>query len=194
MQENQLIDKIKNNDQAAFSEIIDKYKQQVFRIAIGFVHDQSLAEDIVQEVFIKFWEIREDFELTAKLSTWLYRVTANKSINMIKKSKRSSVFSSISGKNEKGENSGDYETSLKDENQKTSDDEFKQEHIKIALKTAIDSLAKKQKIAFILNKYENFSYKEIAEIMEMSLSSVESLIHRAKTNLQTKLISVYNNL
>lgn len=194
MQENQLIDKLKNNDQAAFSEIIENYKQQVFRIAIGFVHDKTLAEDIVQDVFIKFWEIREDFELTAKLSTWLYRVTANMSINVIRKSKISSVFSSISGKTENKDSSSNFETTIKDESQKTLDDEFNQEHIKIALKNAIDSLPRKQKIAFVLNKYQNFSYKEIAEIMEMSLSSIESLLHRAKTNLQTKLITVYNNL
>lgn len=192
--EEELIDKIKNDNHEAFSELINKHKDQVFRVAMGFMHDKSLAEDIVQEVFIKFWEKRKDFELTAKISTYLYRVTTNMSINSAKKSKFSKVFSSIKNKSDETENSQTYEASLNDENQKTIDDNFKQEHIKIAMKKAIDSLAKNQKTAFILSKYQDFSYKEIAKIMELSVSSVESLLHRAKKNLQNKLLNVYNNL
>jgi RNA polymerase sigma-70 factor (ECF subfamily) len=187
-----LIEKIRNNDTQAFKELIDKYKSQSFRIAIGFVHNKAIAEDIVQEVFIKFWEIRKDFELTAKFSTWLYRVTANKAINSIRKNKFTSVFSSFSGKNDQNDDFEDFEKKIEDENK--IDENFKEEHIKKALKTAIDSLPKKQKIAFVLNKYQDFSYKEIAEIMELTLSSVESLLHRAKKNLQKKLFDVYKNL
>lgn len=194
MHDKELIEQIKDNNQEAFAEFINKNKEQVFRVAMGFVHDKSLADDIVQEVFIKFWEKREEFELKAKLSTYLYRVTTNMCLNSIRKSKFSTVFSSIKSKSDETENSQTYEASLNDENQQTIDDNFKQEHIKIALKRATNSLAKNQKTAFILSKYQDFSYKEIAEIMELSISSVESLLHRAKKNLQKKLLNVYNNL
>jgi RNA polymerase sigma-70 factor (ECF subfamily) len=56
---------------------------------------------------------------------------------------------------------------------------------------AIDSLAENQRVAFTLNKYEDLSYKEISEVMNLSVSSVESLIHRAKVNLQKKLFECY---
>ena len=189
-----MINKIKNDNHEAFAEFINKHKDQVFRVAMGFMHDKSLAEDIVQEVFIKFWERRKGFEMKAKLSTYLYRVTTNMCINSIKRSKFSTVFSSIKSKIDENENPQTYESTINDENQKSVDDNFKQEHIKIAMKKAIDTLPKKQKTAFILKKYEDFSYIEIAEIMELSTSSIESLLHRAKKNLQQKLVKVYNNL
>ncbi len=194
MHEKELIEQIKRNDEQAFTKLINTNKEQVLRIAMGFVHDKSLAEDIVQDVFIKFWEIREDFELTAKFSTWLYRVTINMSLNVVRKAKFSRVFSSFSGKYNDEGNKTSYESVINDESQKSVDEVFKQEHIKIALKNAIDSLPKKQKTAFILSKYQDFSYKEISEIMELSISSIESLLHRAKTNLQKKLFNVYKNL
>jgi len=192
VQETDLIKRIKENDQKAFTELIDKYKQQAFRLAMGFMHDKALADDIVQDTFIKFWEIKDDYEIKAKFSTWMYRVVSNKAINVLRRNKFSSVFSTFSANN--SENDLNYEDTLAEEQEKNAEEKFRQEHIKIALKNAIDSLPKRQKIAFVLSKYEDFSYKEISEIMELSVSSIESLLHRAKTNLQGKLLTTYKSI
>ena len=194
MQEKELLLKItQNDDQIAFRQLIDNHRQIVFGIAIGFFHDKSRADDIVQDVFIKFWEKRKDFELKSKFSTWLYRVTSNHCINVQRRDKYSTAFSSMFANNDENDKS-DFEAKIVDNNSKTEEEITKNEHIKLALKVAINSLSKKQRMAFVLNKYQNFSYKEIAEIMELSLSSIESLVHRAKKNLQKKLLATYNEM
>ena len=194
MQDKELILKIQqNDDQVAFRELIDNHRQMVFRIAIGFLHDKSQADDIVQDVFIKFWEVRKDFELKAKFSTWLYRVTSNHCVNVQLRNKFSTAFSSMFSKNGEDDKS-DFESQIADTHAINDDDNYKNAHLKLALKTAIDSLAKKQRIAFVLSKYQDFSYKEISETMELSISSVESLLHRAKTNLQKKLLNTYKEM
>lgn len=194
MQDKELIIKIQqNDDQAAFRELIDNHREMVFRIAIGFLHDKNQADDIVQDVFIKFWEVRKDFELKAKFSTWLYRVTSNHCINVQRKNKFSTAFSSMFSNNGEDEKS-DFESQIKDNQTYNDDDKYKKAHLKLALKTAINSLAKKQRIAFVLSKYQDFSYKEIAETMELSISSVESLLFRAKKNLQKKLLNTYKEI
>ncbi len=188
----ELIKKInQNDDQEAFKTIIEKYKQLVFGIAIGFFHDNETANDIVQDVFIKFWQIRKDFELKSKFSTWLYKVTTNHCVNVQRRKKIITAFSFLSSKNSEDKN---LEQKLLQNTKMPEKDSFREEHIKNALNKAINSLPKRQRIAFILNKYQNFSYKDISEIMDLSVSSVESLLHRAKTNLQEKLSDTYKNL
>ena len=120
----------------------------------------------------------------------MYRIAVNKSLNFIRKNKKHSILRSIDsyfdaddGVNKKievPENNLQYiESSL--ENQERS----------AILNKAINSLPKNQKIAFTLNKYDDIKYGEIAEIMDVSLSAVESLIHRAKLGLQKKLVNYY---
>jgi RNA polymerase sigma-70 factor (ECF subfamily) len=194
VQDKELIAKIsKNNDNSAFNELINRHKDNVFSIAIGFLHDKDAANDIVQDVFLKFWEIRKDFKLTAKFSTWLYRVTVNKCINVQRKNKFSTVFSTFENKNN-NENDISFEAQISDNQQDTIDKKDKQNILKKNIENALNSLPKRQKIAFILNKYQNLSYKEIADVMELSVSSVEALLYRAKANLQKKLYKTYENL
>ncbi len=193
MHDQELIKKIKEDNQEAFKTLIDKYKQQVFNIAIGFLHDKTSADDVVQDVFIKFWDTRKNFELTAKFSTWLFRVTSNTCINIVRRNKFSTSFSSLKKKDDENK-SLNFEDTIEDENNTNFDEKYRQKHIKSALKIAINKLPKKQRIAFILSKYQDFSYKEIADIMELSVSSIESLLHRAKKNLQKHLLNTYNSL
>jgi len=192
VQDIDLINRIKNDNQDAFKVLIDKYKHSVFSISFGFLHDKTQADDVVQDVFIKFWEKRKEFKLQAKFSTWLYRVTSNMCINIVKRNKFSIVFSSIKNNYDKKETY--FEQHIEDDESKTIEQTEKQRHIKLALKTAIDNLPKRQRIAFVLNKYQDFSYKEIADIMELSLSSIESLLFRAKKNLQKDLLNTYKSI
>ena len=189
MTDKELIDKIRNNDEQAFAEIIDKYKDACFRVAYGIVQDKHTADDVVQDVFVKFWQIRKDFELTSKFTTWMYRVATNMALNKVRKQKKSKVFSSLGF-----DNNDDNEFENKLVHNAEADKNDRNEYIKKALKTALDTLPKKQRIAFVLNKYEKMSYKEVAEVMELSLANVETLIHRAKKNLQKKLLDTYKNL
>jgi RNA polymerase sigma-70 factor (ECF subfamily) len=177
------VEKIIKGDRQAFREILDKYHPMVINTCNGFLHNRQDAEDIAQEVFIEIHNSIKTFRHEAKLSTWIYRIAVNKSLNQVRKNKRwrwiqsiEDVFSQVEA----------HRSSVR--NDYTADGDFESQQQKAILQSALNDLPENQKIAFTLNKYEELSYKEISEIMSVSLSSVESLIHRAKINLQKKLL------
>ncbi len=186
MDDNKLIELIKANNQDAFRDMVIKYQTLVINTCYGFVHNQDDAQDIAQEVFIEVYRSIHKFRQESKLSTWLYRISTNKSINYIRDNKKNKWLLSLDLLFEKEQPENENNTSVDSPQEVLEQDEKKK-----ILYQAIDNLPDNQKIAFTLYKYDDLSYKEIAEVMKISLSSVESLIFRAKRNLQKKLISLY---
>ena len=188
MTETEIIQKLQQGNEQAFKLLVENYQKQVVNTCFGMVHNTEDAEDIAQEVFIEVFRSIQNFRADAKLSTWLYRIAVNRSLNFIRDNKRKKWFQSFDditgGKNShlQRDISGHNETPV------TEMENTQRTNI---LHETISSLPENQKTAFILNKYEDLSYKEISEVMEMSVSSVESLIHRAKLNLQKKLYNCY---
>lgn len=184
-----IVKEIQNGSQQAFIKLIDDFQKTVLTTCMGFVHNISDAQDITQDVFIEVFESISKFRGDAKLSTWIYRIAVNKSLNFIRNNKKRKFFKSI-------DILFDGNTQKIDVIDTSSEphEQMEQNEIAIVLNKAIDSLPKKQQIAFVMHKYDDLSYKQIAEVMEVSLASVESLIFRAKANLQKRLIKFYNKL
>jgi len=182
MNENDLIEKIKSKDERAFKTFVEAYNGMVFRSVMSFGISKVDAEDLSQEVFIDAYRNIYKFRNESEISTWLYRIAINKSLNFIKKRKK--IF---------WRSNDDTTLLAKDFNQTedSSETKYVNEEQRKTLYRTIQKLSKNQRIAFTLNKIENLSYKEIAEIMDISVSSVESLIHRAKKNLQTRLLNYF---
>lgn len=168
----------------AFFELVTEFQKKVFNTCLGIVHNADDADDITQEVFIEAFNSIDRFRGDSKISTWLYRISINKSLNFIRDNKWSKYFQSLSLKNT---------PDIPDEEHNFDQpfDILQKKQRKMIMDSAIDSLPKNQKIAFTLNKFDELSYKEISEIMDISISSVESLIFRAKQNLQKKLLHCY---
>ena len=188
MNDKELIKQIQKNNQAAFKELVNKYQLLVINTCMGFVHNRADADDLAQEVFIEIFNSIDRFRGEAKISTWLYRISVNKSLNYIRDNKKRSLMKSIENFFT-GEKNTQYEIS----DSESSEAEYNllnTEKGKI-LHNAIESLPKNQRIAFILSKYDDLPYKKIAEVMDISISSVESLLFRAKKSLQKKLINFY---
>ncbi|MBC8490322.1 MAG: sigma-70 family RNA polymerase sigma factor [Bacteroidetes bacterium] len=188
MSDSELTDRIRNRDHQAFKVVFNKYQKKVFNACMGFLHNKNDAEDITQEVFIEIYKSINKFRKDSKLSTWIYRIAVNKSLNFIRDNKKSNWLKSVETLFSGAKNP---EIAIK---YNLSDDPGKiieNKERAVMLHKAIGSLPKNQKIAFTLNKYEDLSYKQIAEVMELSLFSIESLIHRAKMNLQKKLLNYY---
>ncbi|MCF8303490.1 MAG: sigma-70 family RNA polymerase sigma factor [Bacteroidales bacterium] len=184
MSENELIGRVIDGDESAFRRLVEDYQDMVIRTCNGFVHDREDAHDLAQDVFVEVLESIHKFRRESKLSTWLYRVAVNKSLNFVSRQKRKQWISNL--ENALGGKGYDIIDKSGD-----SDKEMINNERSRILRQAIESLPQNQKIAFTLNKYEELSYKEIAEVMNVSLSSVESLIHRAKMGLQKKLVHYY---
>ncbi len=187
MTDQEIITGILNHDKPVIQFLVRKYHKQVIKTAFHFVHDMDDAEDLAQDVCVEILESIGQFKSTSSLSTWIYKITVNKSLNFVRKNKRKQLvqqFESLFLKKDGKSNTTQEPLS--------NDNPYENTETKKILDTAINSLPENQKTAFILNKYEELSYREITEIMNLSLASVESLLQRAKQNLQKKLITQFS--
>lgn len=186
MEEKELLQKLKTGDRGAFKNLVNAYSEKVYNTALGYLQNLEDAEDISQEVFIEVFNSISKFKGESKLSTWIYRITINKSLDLLKRKKskkRFAFITSIFSNEDATEEIPHFEhPGILMENK---------ERAKI-LFSAMSKLPDNQKTAFTLNKIDGLSYKEISEIMDTSVSSVESLLHRAKNNLR-KLLNTYYN-
>ena len=175
MHEKEMIEAILKGDQKAFKLLVDTSQLMVVNTCYAFVHDRDEAEDIAQDVFVQVFESLGRFRFESKLSTWLYRIAVNRSINHCKSPRGRAIKIDIDSWKQQ-----EVAQSVEMPQQQILEE---QEQIEL-LHKAIDKLPENQRTALILNKYEELSYKEIADVMGVSLSSVESLIFRAKNNLE----------
>jgi len=190
LSEQNLIDQLQAGKQAAFSRLLDDYQQKVFGTCISFIPNKEDAEDIAQEVFLEVFKSISKFKGDSKLSTWIYKIAANKCLEFIRKKnskKRFAFMQTILG-NEIPLDKTSYFTEVNHpgillENKEKSAIIFK----------AINTLPESQRVVFTLAKIDGKSYQEIIEITGKSLSSVESVMFRAKKGLQEKLAGFYKN-
>ncbi|NRD23977.1 RNA polymerase sigma factor [Winogradskyella litoriviva] len=188
MTETQFIEELKLKSTKAYGKLLDDFQQKVFGTCLSFVPNKEDAEDIAQEVFVEVFNSISKFKGDSKLSTWIYRITTNKCLEFIRKKntkKRFAFLQSITG-NAIPIDKTDYFTEMNHpgillENKELSETLFK----------AINSLPESQSVVFTLHKIDGKSYQEVAEITKRSLSSVESVMFRAKKNLQKGLENYY---
>lgn len=169
-----------------FQEIYETYKNKVFNTCIGYLQNHEDAEEVTQDVFIEIHRSSGSFEGKSTLSTWIYRIAVNKSLDFIKSKNRKKRFAFMSSLfNQAGDLQHDspnfYHPGVQLEQKENSAILFK----------AINALPENQKTAFILSKVEGLSYAEISDVMQTSVSSVESLLFRAKQNLQKELSTYF---
>lgn len=170
-----------NGDENAFRHLVEKFSKQVFHICFTIVHNQDDADDLTQDVFIEVFRSISNFRSDSRLSTWIYRIAVNKSLNLLRKRKRQQWLQSF----------GDLLPFQQTEDERTPENLSDSELRSIRIHQAIDSLPENQRSAFLLHKLDDLSQSEIAEIIGTTVKGVESLIHRAKINLQKKIIRFY---
>ncbi len=188
MDEKELISGLTKGNEEAFRLLVDTYKDRVFNTSLGLLKNAEDAEDISQDVFIEVFRSIEKFRGESTLSTWIYRITVTKSLDAIRRKKRKKRFAfvtSIFGREDEtiNEPAEFRHPGIDAENTELSGILF----------AAIEKLPQNQKIAFTLSKLEDLSYKEISEVMNVSIPAVESLLHRAKNNLKALLNAYYTD-
>ncbi|MBS3819728.1 sigma-70 family RNA polymerase sigma factor [bacterium] len=181
MNDEELIKRVAQKDRRAFEELVNSYRRLVFNVCLRLTGDRETAEDLAQEVFFHVYIKAKTFRSKSKLSTWLYRIAVNRSLNYNRKNKvphrsppSGSFTENVSSKLEEISSPPSYSPEKSLENKEE----------KAFIRQTVLSLPEKQRTAFILYYWEELSYKEIAEILKTSLSSVESRIHRAKKTLR----------
>lgn len=182
MEEKELIELLKMKDENSFKFLINKYQKLVINACYKFVQNRNDAEDIAQDVFIEVLFSIKSFKSESKLSTWLYRIAVNKSLDFIKMKNRKKRFAFLNPFL-----NVDNEEVIQIESNETPQTILEQKENKKLILEAISRLPENQKAAIILAKMEGLSYLEIAEILKTSTSAVDSLIQRAKQNLKKYL-------
>ena len=188
--EQETIEKLKNHDAQTIKEFLKTYRTGIINLCYRFLQNSEDAEDTAQEAFIELFRSIAHFREESKLSTWLYQIAVSKSLDQIRKKKRKkrlAVIQSILLRDNQVE-----QIPAPSQQQPESELE-KKERINI-LQQAINGLGQNQRIAITLSKIEGLSNKDVADIMELSVSSVESLLFRAKLNLRKKLNKYYEKV
>lgn len=188
LEEDYFIKDLIDGSQKAYSQLLDEYQQKVFSTCISFVPNKEDAEDIAQDVFVEVFNSVSKFKGDSKLSTWIYRISVNKSLEFIRKKntkKRFGFMQSLLG-NDLPIDRSSYFTEFNHPGIQLENKEKNE-----ILFAAINKLPEAQRIVYTLNKIEDMSYKEVSEITKKSISSIESLLFRAKKNLQGLLHDYY---
>jgi len=175
MEEAARIQSILAGHTAEFTHLVNAYETSVFRIVMGFVHQKEDAEDITQEVFVKAFQSLDRYAGRSSFSTWLFRIAIHTSLNELKRRKRRTLWSMTADMLQLPSTNKDPEQKLAE---KTEQDQIRR---------AIDRLPEKQRMAFILSRYEELPQREVALIMEISEGAVEQLLLRARDNLKKTL-------
>ena len=182
MNDKQLIDQILKDNNLAFRSLIEKYKKLVYNTAYRLVGNHPDAEDIFQDVFLEVYKSCNFVRNEEDLTMWLYKIAYNKSISFLRKKNPA-----------KAENQPENELPQNTQMQKkyteynTPDKKLEQKEAVSQLYKFIDQLPKNQKQVLLMHKFEGFSQKEICDQLNLSPTSVESLMYRAKKNLKQKL-------
>lgn len=172
MNDGELIHNILEGNQRDYERLIQIYYPNVFRTAMGLLHNKQDAEEVAQDVFIKIYQSLSSFAGKAAFSTWLYRITVNTSLSYLRKKKRRQLWVSVSSL---------FQQPSADKLPEILVTEKSEREI---IQRAIESLPQKQRIAFVLAKYEELTQKQVAQVMGISEGAVEQLLQRAKFNLK----------
>ncbi len=165
-----------------FRDLVLKYQDRVYNTCLGFLKNEEDAEDVAQEVFMQVYKSYDTFLGKSQLTTWIYRISVNKCLEELRKTKRNQNAAMLDINLIDKADLNFYHPGVTLENKERA----------AILFNAIEELPDQQQIAFTLNKVEGLSYDEIGQIMDKSLSSVESLIHRGKSRLKELLKNYYD--
>ena len=171
---------VAGGDTSAFEKVIERHQALVAGTAARMLGSNSDVEDIAQQVFIRVWKSARRYVPRAKFTTWLLKITRNLVFNELRRAKRRAQVPLQS-------DPGAEEIPLKDETNPAPDASLLEEELQRAIEEAIMQLPESQRMALVLRRYEQLSYEEISEVLDLSVPAVKSVLFRARTELRTRL-------
>jgi RNA polymerase sigma-70 factor (ECF subfamily) len=176
--------RVKRGDRAAFTELVEKYKQPVMNLVYRTLYDEAEAEDLAQTVFLQVYKSANRYESRAKFSTWLFTIARNLCLNEIRRRSRHPADSLDQAH---AEHDDQPRQQFEDKSNVAPPEKLLQGELAQKIEEALAGLPESQRTAILLCRQEELSYEEIAEILGCSLSATKSLIHRGRETLKEKL-------
>jgi RNA polymerase sigma-70 factor (ECF subfamily) len=177
---------VKDQDEEAFNELVNRYADKIYRTALRITHNPSDAEDVLQDVFVTLVKKLDTFHEESKFSTWLYRVAANASFMHLKTEKKYKNEVSLDNYVSYDENGTLRGVEIKDWSDRPDEVLLNKEVTEI-IEKAVDELPVSYRTVFHLRDVEGLTDYETAKVLGLSLSAVKSRIHRARLFLRDKL-------
>jgi RNA polymerase sigma-70 factor (ECF subfamily) len=173
-----LIASVLGGSEAAFGELVDRYKDRVFRLLGRYCRDSIECEDLAQEVFLKVFRKLHTFNHESQFFTWLYRITANAATDHLSRasSRRLRLV----------EDTGVFERG--DEERESPTAPLEQQELAAVTREIVASLPEKFRTILVLREFEGLSYTDIAEVLDIQLGTVESRLFRARQRFKTAII------
>jgi len=171
---------IGGGDMAAFEQLVERHQALVAGTAARMLGSNSDVEDIAQQVFIRVWKSASRYRPRAKFTTWLLKITRNLVFNELRRTKRRAQLPLQAEPDAE-------EIPLPDEVTAAPDASLLESELQQAIENAIAELPETQRMALILRRYEDLSYEDIAEVLDLSGPAVKSLLFRARTELRARL-------
>jgi len=169
-------------DDTAFDYLVEKFRRPLMSFMYRMTHNQAVAEELAQEVFLRVYRSRATYAADAKFTTWLYRIATNLAVNHARDTKAERSGTSL--------DEPDPETGLTvdvADPEITAEQKLLQRERLAAIRREVESLPERQRLAVIMHKYQSMDYKQIAEVLKLSESATKSLLFRAYETLRVKL-------
>jgi RNA polymerase sigma-70 factor, ECF subfamily len=180
----QIMLQVKAGDTSAFDYLVQKYRRPMLSFMYRMAHNATTAEDLAQEVFLRVYRSRANYEASAKFTTWLYRIASNLAVNHARDRRHERPENTVS-LDEADENTG-LTMDVPDPSLTAEEVIVRQERM-AAIRQRVQGLPERQRLAVLMHKYQQMDYRQIADILKLSESAVKSLLFRAYETLRVQL-------
>lgn len=171
-------------DDSAFDYLVEKYRRPMISFMYRMTHNQAVAEELAQEVFLRVYRSRQGYAASAKFTTWLYRIATNLAVNHARDTKHERPENTVNI------DEPDADTGMTVD---VADGGLNAEQIILrrerlaAIRRQVEALPERQRMAVLMHKYQNMDYKQIAAVLKLSESATKSLLFRAYETLRETL-------
>ncbi len=186
-----LVARARTQDFAAFEELVDRYEDKIFRLAFRFVRNETEAKEIVQDTFLLVWRKLDTFKGDSQFGSWLYRVATNTALMRLRAQRRHPEISTEELPVDYLDNYGQLPAA--GENwAKRPDDELQSDELRRRIQKAVDELPEIYRTVFLIRDVEGLSTEETAEVLEISIPTVKTRLHRARLALRDAITRYFD--
>ena len=186
----ELIARFQQGNSEAFEKLVGRYGTPLYRFIYRLLKDEGESQDLVQETFLQVYRNSSRYNPQYPFRVWIYSIASHLAINVLNSARRRRLiffWNKSEHDQDHDQEQGIFSQEEVADTKKNPEEELSHQQMCASIQQAVNKLNPRQKLALTLNKMEGLSYKEIARIMDINLSSVESLIFRAKQKIQQEL-------
>jgi RNA polymerase sigma-70 factor (ECF subfamily) len=176
--------RVKTGDESAFAYLVQKYRRPMVGFLYRMCHNPAAAEELAQEVFLRVYRSRSNYEASAKFSTWLYRIATNLAVNHARDTRHERP--EVTVRLDEPDRETGTTPDLADETLTVEEQILKRERL-AAIRSKVNALPERQRMAVIMHKYQQMDYRQIADVLKLSESATKSLLFRAYETLREQL-------